>query len=115
MELFNEMTLLICSYFLFAFTDFVGDANTRFLAGWAFIGIVAINILVNWMALLYKVASAIRQAVRGFLHKRRVAQYLQSKAQKLMDTQAALNTVTVETVQGGDDALPKRKKKKLNK
>jgi hypothetical protein len=64
MELFNEMTLLVCSYFLFAFTDFVPDANTRFMIGWAFIGLAALNILVNWMALFYKVFSALALIIR---------------------------------------------------
>ena len=59
MEIFNELSLLTCSYFLFSFTDFV-SAETRFMMGWAFIGITGLNIIVNWLALFYKVGRALR-------------------------------------------------------
>ncbi|TNV87928.1 hypothetical protein FGO68_gene17662 [Halteria grandinella] len=98
MEIFNELTLLICSYFLFLFTDFVGDANTRFMIGWAFVGLAAFNILVNWCALLYKVGTALRSVIRGLLHKRRVQKYLEAKKRMLEETAAQpLNMETVET------------------
>jgi hypothetical protein len=54
-EIFNELCLLITSYFLFLFTDFVPDIKTRYMLGWAFIGISLFNIAVNWLALFYKV------------------------------------------------------------
>ena len=63
MELFNETCLLITSYFLFLFTDFVPDVKTRYLIGWIFIGLNLFNIGVNWLALLYKVLSALKDVI----------------------------------------------------
>jgi len=63
MEIFNELSLLACSYFMFAFTDFC-SANTRFLMGWVFVGITVFNILVNWLALFYKAGRALRLMIR---------------------------------------------------
>ncbi|TNV87834.1 hypothetical protein FGO68_gene14781 [Halteria grandinella] len=109
MEIFNELTLLICSYFLFLFTDFVGDANTRFMIGWAFVGLAAFNILVNWCALLYKVGTAIRGVIRGLLHKRRIQKYLQEKQKRLEET--AAQPLQMETVEATSPASPVKKRK----
>jgi hypothetical protein len=70
MEIFNEWTLLVCSYFLFAFTDFVGDVETRYLFGWVFIGLAVCNICVNWCALFYKFFMVGRLFIRRYLHQR---------------------------------------------
>ena len=82
MEMFNEVCLLICSYFLFAFTDFVPDANTRYMYGWAVIGVAVFNIGCNWCALFYKVYLAVRYMIRKFLYERRVKKYLEAKELK---------------------------------
>ncbi len=64
MEIFNELCLLICSYYLFMFTDFIPDVQTRFLAGWGFIGIAVFNIGVNWACLFYKVYLVLRVIIK---------------------------------------------------
>lgn len=74
MELFNEVTLLICSYYLFCFTSFVPDVEFRYFLGWIFIGIVALNIIVNWGVLMYKVFSLIINKIRTFIKNRRLKQ-----------------------------------------
>ena len=75
MELFNELSLLTCSYLLFAFTDFC-NANTRFLMGWVFVGVTVINILVNWLALFYKVGRAVRLMLRKAIYNWRLKKHL---------------------------------------
>jgi len=52
-EIFNEMALLVSSYFMFLFTDFVEDAQLRSKLGWAYIGIIAAMIGVNWTCMLF--------------------------------------------------------------
>ena len=39
--------------------------------GWVFIAVLALNIIVNWSILLFKVASAIYTAIKNFLKKKR--------------------------------------------
>ncbi len=72
MEIFNELTLLILSYFLFFFTDFVPSVYMRYTLGWAFIFITVLNIAVNWGALFYKVFLAIKDIVRKLIYNYRV-------------------------------------------
>ena len=81
-EIFNELSLITCSYFLFTFTDFV-NAQTRFMMGWVFIGVTCTNILVNWLALLYKVAVAVRQVIRKLIFNWRVKRALAQKEASL--------------------------------
>ena len=52
-EVYNEITILICSYFCFLFTGIV-DVEMRYKLGWAFIGIVTLNISVNIGAIILK-------------------------------------------------------------
>ena len=63
MEIFNEVTVLICSYILFTFTACVQDVQTRFEYGWIFIGVTLGNIIVNFIALFYKVGLGLRIAI----------------------------------------------------
>jgi hypothetical protein len=71
-EIFNEITLLVLSYFLFFFTDFVPSVHMRYALGWAFIFIAVLNIAVNWGAMFYKVFLAIKDIVRKLIHNYRV-------------------------------------------
>jgi hypothetical protein len=50
-EIFNEATLLICSYILLLFTDYIEDAQMRSDIGWVYGCIVAVNLIVNWLIL----------------------------------------------------------------
>jgi len=46
-EMFNEITVLLCSYHHLLFTNFVPNFKTRFQMGWSICGVLAINIFVN--------------------------------------------------------------------
>jgi hypothetical protein len=68
-EVFNEACLLLTSYFLFLFTDFVPDPKLRYQIGWLFIGLQILNIAVNWMCMFYKVFCAICLALKRAYYK----------------------------------------------
>jgi len=55
MEIFNESTLLVSSYFMFLFTDFVDDVHMRATLGWVYTGIVGAMIVANFSCMLFKV------------------------------------------------------------
>jgi hypothetical protein len=55
MEIFNESTLLVSSYFMFLFTDFVDDVHLRATLGWVYIGVIGAMIVVNFSCMLFKV------------------------------------------------------------
>ena len=67
--MFNEFTLLICTYMLYAFTDFAADPNAKTSIGWVFIGIVGGNLVVNWIVLFSKFLKPIIQMVKDKLGK----------------------------------------------
>ena len=81
-EIFNEVTLLILSYFLFFFSDFVPNVYMRYALGWAFIFIAVLNIAVNWCALFFKAYLAIRDILRKYIHNNRVKLALKAKELK---------------------------------
>ncbi len=53
LEYFNEATILLCVYHEFLFTDFVDDADIRYLIGYSLIAFTCLNILGNLGLLLY--------------------------------------------------------------
>ena len=53
-EIMNEITLLISSYFLYFFTSFIQSVEMKYEMGWYFIGIAAFNIFINWCAMIYR-------------------------------------------------------------
>ena len=48
----NECLILIGSYGLMVFTEFVPDVETRYKNGWAMIAVVAFTIGINMMFLI---------------------------------------------------------------
>ncbi len=48
-EAFNELSILIGSYHMFLFTDFVPDQTIKYLIGWSLILVTLLNILVNFI------------------------------------------------------------------
>jgi acetylornithine/succinyldiaminopimelate/putrescine aminotransferase len=60
MEIFNETTLLVSSYFMFLFTDFVDDIHMRATLGWAYIGVIGTMIVVNFGCMIIKVFQTVK-------------------------------------------------------
>lgn len=52
MEVFNECTMIVLTYGLICFTDFVPEAETRHLVGYAYMGTSLFNIAVHLLFLL---------------------------------------------------------------
>ena len=53
MEIFNECTIIVLTYGLMMFTDFVPDPETRFAIGWSYMATCLGNILVH-LSLLFR-------------------------------------------------------------
>lgn len=47
LELFNDFTIVACTFSLIGFSDYQRDYETQYLFGWPFIGIIVANILFN--------------------------------------------------------------------
>ena len=47
LELMSEMTMLFFNYFLFLFTDFIGEVETRYKVGKFFIYFILVMITIN--------------------------------------------------------------------
>jgi hypothetical protein len=52
-EYFNEAAILLCVYHEFLFTDFLDNADTRYLIGYSLIVLTCLNILGNFGLLMY--------------------------------------------------------------
>jgi hypothetical protein len=60
MEVFNEVCVLIATYHLFLFTDFVPDPELRYTIGWSIIGVTLINIIVNMLVMFWSTLKQMR-------------------------------------------------------
>ena len=71
-EIFNETTLLICSYILLLFTDYIEDAQMRSDIGWVYGCIVAVNLIVNWLILFARfIKATLGPVIQMLLEKRK--------------------------------------------
>ena len=52
-EMCNEGTILICSYLLYGFTDYVQDDQAKATLGLVFIAVISIDIGLNWLVLIH--------------------------------------------------------------
>ncbi len=53
LEIFNEICILIASYHLLGFTDFVEDPQIKYNMGWSIIIISLLNITVNILIIIW--------------------------------------------------------------
>ena len=51
-EVFNECTLLVLTYFLWCFTDIIGDPVTRYELGFVFIAIALANVAYHLISMI---------------------------------------------------------------
>ena len=71
MEVFNEVCVLIATYHLFLFTDFVPDPELRYSIGWSIIGVTIVNIIVNMLVMFWSTLKQLR-----LMFKKLAAHYL---------------------------------------
>ena len=56
-DLFNEFTVMSSGYFLFLFTDYIDDPVMSDHAGWALVGLLAFNIIINGIQIIIMTGS----------------------------------------------------------
>ncbi len=47
MEVFNELTVLMCAWHLLLFTDMITDTDVKWMAGWSMVLITGFNLIFN--------------------------------------------------------------------
>jgi hypothetical protein len=60
MELINELTILLTSYFLFLFTEFMDDPDIQWNSGWIIIGLTVVDLLVNMLIIVIQMIIMLR-------------------------------------------------------
>jgi len=71
LEIFNECSILIVSYHLVAFTDFVPSVEAQYDMGFVLCGVTMLNIVVNLVCLVvYQVSMLISTIRRRRILKR---------------------------------------------
>jgi hypothetical protein len=53
MERFNELVILVLSYFTWTFSDYNSDAEIKYFMGWGFIGVLGFAIFINVVTILF--------------------------------------------------------------
>jgi len=51
-EMFNEICIWACSYFLMFYTDFTGGPEFQLMLGWPHVGVIGLCVLVNMTVLI---------------------------------------------------------------
>lgn len=64
LEIFNELTVLLCAYHIPLFSDFVPDPDIRYIAGWSIILITCSNLMINIGIVTYLSLSDIKKKLK---------------------------------------------------
>ena len=81
-ETFNEATILVLTYFLFCFTDFVPIDKIRNDLGVYYIYTSFFNIAVHMLVMFYNSILSIRLSIRKCCHARRLKKAIKDRMQK---------------------------------
>lgn len=92
-EIFNELTLLSCSYFLIVFCDILIDYDMRYYIGWYMACVTLFNIMVNYLNLLYSLFKEIKKKCQNKCCKKQASKKGQSDLKNLDEPldQTAIN------------------------
>ena len=75
-QIINEMFILVATWSLFLFTNYVPDAERRYDYGRAFLYFLAVNFGLNFVCLVWTLGGSIVRGVNGYFkrkaYKRRV-------------------------------------------
>lgn len=63
-QILNEVVVLVCTWYLFLFTPYVPDPQTRYFFGDMFLKIIALDVIVNIGILLYQIVDQIIKKIR---------------------------------------------------
>ena len=63
-EIANEVAVLLCSYLLLCYTEFVPESKTRYQVGWAHMCIIGFNVLMNLGIMLCVIFSNCKRSCR---------------------------------------------------
>lgn len=69
LETFNELCILIGTYHLIAFTDFVDDSILKYKMGWSLIIISLLNIAVNISIIVWSALVTLKNVILGLKNK----------------------------------------------
>ena len=53
LEIGNEICILLVSYHLFLFTDFINDPQFEYNIGWSIIALTTLNIIINSLIVVF--------------------------------------------------------------
>lgn len=81
-QVLNEVTVIICVWLMFHYTDFVADADTRYDLGFYLMYLVAIDVIFNVIFLFYFLGKKIYLAIKAFFTRRKAAQAMALKVQQ---------------------------------
>ncbi len=71
LEIFNELSILLSSYHLFAFTPLVDSPSVQYHLGWSLIGVITLNIAVNMLVVIYSTYCSLKIGLRRLLFRYR--------------------------------------------
>ena len=83
-EILNEIGILMVSYTLFWFTDYVVDPSLEFDLGWCIVGMILLLVLINMVifgiALVRKTKLSIKKCMNSRSHKKQLLQKKKSNS-----------------------------------
>ena len=71
MEIFNELTFAIVSYFFLLFTEFNQNIDLKTYIGWLLICLTLFNITVNYIIVIIKTVTQLINLIKRFIRKRK--------------------------------------------
>lgn len=66
LEVFNELCVLVSSYHLFAYTDFVPETMTQFKVGWSMIGVALFSVGGNVIVVVWTTIIELRKKYKRY-------------------------------------------------
>ena len=78
-EVANEVIVLVCSYVLLCYTEFLTDMETRFMVGWFHMSLIGLNVVMNLTFMFYVIFSDCIRKCKLRMARRRALKALEAR------------------------------------
>ena len=75
-QIFNELVVLTCVWSMFIFSDYVPSAETRYELAFLFLYLIAADMILNVLYLIFTIVTKIYSACHNFFTKRKAKQVM---------------------------------------
>ena len=100
LEILNEVCILVATYVILLFSDFVNDFDNRYNIGWFLTGFVALNIAANMIVMIVVTAVSLKDSAKTLIAKCKMRRSMRRRIMRVVKPIPQMTTMAKNDLMG---------------